>query len=68
MSNALDDVHWYPKVQPSKIRRLYESDARGLLDQWLLDEVGFELYIAARALLELPKRTLAGLPVHAARP
>lgn len=51
MSNALDDVHWYPKVQPSKIRRLYESDARGLLDQWLLDEVGFELYMRCQSVV-----------------
>lgn len=51
MSNPLDDIHWYPKVQTVKIRRLYESDARGLLDESLLDEVGFELYMRCQSIV-----------------
>ena len=35
----IDDVRWAPRVPPEKIRRLYASDARGLLDEELLDDV-----------------------------
>lgn len=35
---------WTPRVKPYLIRRLYESDAQGRLDENLLDEVGWALY------------------------
>jgi hypothetical protein len=35
---------WAPRVKPFLIRRLYESDAQGKLDEVLLDEVGWALY------------------------
>lgn len=34
---------WSPRVKMSKIRRLYESDARGIHDEELLDDVGYGL-------------------------
>lgn len=37
-------VHWAPRVQPQKIRRLYELDARGIRDEALVDDVGYALY------------------------
>ena len=39
-----DKIRWAKKVQPDKIRRLYESDASGLLDDELVEEVGITLY------------------------
>ena len=39
-----DKIRWASKVPPNKIRRLYESDASGLLDEELVDEVGIMLY------------------------
>jgi hypothetical protein len=35
---------WEPRVAPEKIRRLYETDAQGMLDEELLDDVAFALY------------------------
>ncbi|MGI6704943.1 MAG: hypothetical protein ACOX6S_01330 [Clostridia bacterium] len=35
---------WAPKVNPNKIRRLYQQDAKGILDDELLDDVGYSLY------------------------
>lgn len=35
---------WAPRVKPYLIRRLYESDAQGLLDEQLVNEVGWALY------------------------
>jgi hypothetical protein len=35
---------WAPKVPRGKIRRLYETDAQGILDTDLIDEVGWALW------------------------
>ena len=35
---------WAPRVKPYRIRRLYESDALGMIDDALLDEVGWALH------------------------
>jgi hypothetical protein len=35
---------WSPSVAREKIRRLYESDAKGMLNSELLDEIGFTIY------------------------
>ncbi len=34
-------MRWSPRVPAHKVRRLYESDAQGMLDEELLDEVGY---------------------------
>ena len=44
-SSGRADVTWAARVPREKIRRLYESDARGLLDEELLDDVGISLYV-----------------------
>ncbi|MGC9468959.1 MAG: hypothetical protein ACP5HS_10245 [Anaerolineae bacterium] len=41
------DIHalptWAPRVRPEKIRRLYELDAQGIIDEELIDDVGYSL-------------------------
>src|SRR5690349_1501429 len=44
-------IQWNPKVSQAKIRRLYEHDARGLVDEDLIDEVGFILYGRCQSIL-----------------
>lgn len=39
-----DTIHWAPRVPQNLVRRLYETDARGIYDDELLDEVGWALY------------------------
>jgi hypothetical protein len=46
-------IRWAKRVKPQKIRRLYQSDAQGMLDQDLLDDVGYGFYVCCRELLEL---------------
>ena len=46
-------IRWSPRVPPHKIRRLYESDAQGMLDEELLDEVGWSIYARCQDLLEV---------------
>ena len=40
-----DTIRWAPRVPQSLIRRLYETDAHGIYDDELLDEVGWALYL-----------------------
>src|SRR5436305_3499491 len=47
----LAEVRWAPRVNPHKIRRLYETDARGIVDEELIEEVGFALYSRCRSIL-----------------
>jgi hypothetical protein len=46
-------VRWAPRVRPEAIRRLYARDAQGLLDEELLDEVGYALYSRCRSILHV---------------
>jgi len=34
---------WAPRLPPGKIQRLYELDALGIQDDYLVDEVGYAL-------------------------
>jgi hypothetical protein len=42
---------WYPRVPQHKVRLLYEDDAQGILDEDLLQDVGFALYQRCRSIL-----------------
>jgi predicted RNA-binding Zn-ribbon protein involved in translation (DUF1610 family) len=44
MKSSLILPTWAPRVKPYRVRRLYESDAQGLLDPDLVDDVGWALY------------------------
>lgn len=41
--NSAAWIRWAPRVKQSQIQRLYESDAQGMRDDALLDEVGWAL-------------------------
>jgi hypothetical protein len=47
---------WSPRISRSKLQRLYESDAKGVLDSELLEEVGCTIY--ARCLQSKEERLL----------
>ncbi len=44
-------LQWAPKVRQDKIRRLYELDARGIVDEELIEDVGIALYSRCRSIL-----------------
>lgn len=50
MVDGAADVRWAPRVSRAAIKRLYESDARGLLDDALLDEVFFGFLARCRSI------------------
>jgi hypothetical protein len=43
MGNGRGEVQWSPRVPKWKLQRLYQSDAQGLLDADLLEDVGITL-------------------------
>jgi len=43
---------WAPRVPRELIRRLYESDARGILDEDLVDQVGYALYARSVSMVQ----------------
>jgi len=43
---------WAPRVSRQEIRRLYETDARGIYDEDLIDEVGYGLLARCQSFIE----------------
>ncbi len=48
MTDGRRDIRWARRVPKWKVRRLYESDARGMRDEELLDDVGTTLWLRCR--------------------
>lgn len=46
-------IHWSRRVSPGKIRRFYESDAQGMLDEDLLNDVGYGIYCRCQDILQV---------------
>ncbi len=49
--DGISEVRWAPRVNPSAIRRLYETDAQGIVDEDQIDDVGYALYARCRSIL-----------------
>jgi hypothetical protein len=52
-SGGAAEVRWASRVNPSLLHRLYENDARGLVDEELIDKVGFGLYARCQSILQV---------------
>ena len=44
---------WARRVQQHKIRLLYQSDARGILDEELIDDVGYSMFSRCESILTI---------------
>lgn len=44
-------VHWARKVSQAKVRRLYQMDALGIVDEELIDQVGIAFYARCQSIL-----------------
>jgi hypothetical protein len=53
---------WAPRVRKDKIERLYHSCTNGILDQDLIDEVGYALYARCQSMLEETEIVSTGRP------
>jgi hypothetical protein len=50
------EIRWAPRVQPGLIKRLYKADARGIVDEELMDRVGYDLLDRCRDILRVSER------------
>ncbi len=55
MARPEPPVRWAPRLRPERLRRLYTADARGLVDEDLIDDVGFALYSRCRSILTVSR-------------
>lgn len=46
-------IRWNPRVPRHKIRALYESQARGLLDEELLDSVALTIFLRCQSIMDV---------------
>jgi len=51
MSNLIPRLRWASKLKQAKLWQLYHADARGLLDETLITEVGWTLYERCRSII-----------------
>ena len=50
--DSVDMPRWAGRVPQHTIKRLYETDARGIYDEELIDEIGWGLHARCQSLLE----------------
>lgn len=53
---------WAPRVSKAEIERFYRSCANGILDEDLIDEVGYGLYARCESMLEVTEIVRTGRP------
>ena len=58
MENAGDKIRWASKVRRDKIRRLYETDAQGIIDEELIDEVAYAFYARCQSILTVTEASM----------
>ena len=51
MTDGVSEIRWAPRVRKGQIRRLYEAEAAGLLDEELVDDVGMALFLRCESVL-----------------
>jgi len=54
-----DEIQWARRVKPEVIRRLYTLDAKGIVDEELIDEVGYAMYARCHS-IRIATRAHAG--------
>ncbi len=47
----MERIRWAPKIVRARIWQLYQNDARGIVDEVLLEDVGFSLWLRCQAIL-----------------
>jgi hypothetical protein len=57
MSPRKRPVQWAPRVRQDRIRQLYQRDAQGIVDETLIDEVGYALYSCCQSILHVSDAT-----------
>ena len=53
---SMEKISWSPKIRQSKIRQLYQNDARGTVDEILVEDVGLDLLDRCRSIWLVTRR------------
>jgi hypothetical protein len=56
---GIDELRWARRVRPEKIRRLYALDAKGIIDEELIDDVGYAMFARCES-IRIATRAHAG--------
>ncbi len=59
---GVPDVCWEPRVPQQKIRRLYENDASGVIDEALIDDVAYSLYARCESIIAVTRAEHGEVP------
>jgi hypothetical protein len=54
----MEKIHWAAKVNRTKIWRLYQNDARGTIDEALVEDVGWALFQRCQSILMVSRGQL----------
>ena len=58
---SISEITWARRVSREKIKRLYESDAKNIQDNELIDEVGYGLYARADSFIKTNRAHCSGI-------
>ena len=58
---GVEEVSWAPRVSQRAIRKLYESEACGLLDKEVVDDVGMTLLLRCEDILQIDQAVAYGV-------
>ena len=53
MINKREKIKWEPRIKPELIQKLYQTDALGIQDTELCDEVGMRLYLRCQTIVRV---------------
>ncbi|HET9905814.1 MAG TPA: hypothetical protein VFQ23_04220 [Anaerolineales bacterium] len=59
METTHERIKWSPRLRPALLKRLYESDALGLQDDDLCNDVGARLYLRCQTVLMVSRNEVA---------
>lgn len=60
----ISPIQWAPKVKQDKLRRLYVSDASGIRDEELVNDVGLDLYLRCQSILDVTAAVKGAVRCH----
>ena len=67
MADKKAPIRWARRVEQQKIRRLYASDARGIVDEELIDDVGYAMYARCHSIRTVTEAHAGRAMCHSCR-
>ncbi|MBY8991522.1 MAG: hypothetical protein KGD58_12265 [Candidatus Lokiarchaeota archaeon] len=58
MNSDRELIRWSPRVSQQKIRKLYEQDAKGIVDDELIDDIAFSFFMRCQDIITVTDASL----------